>query len=87
MVYKMLAQKKVFLKIGPKGQITIPIKLRNQWQTNIVAIEVSENGEATLSPAENIEGSLHAYKKDIDTPFEEVRNIAWKKSLKSRVGE
>lgn len=76
---------RIFLKIGPRGQITIPIALRNSWGSDIVSMEIIQSDKAVISPVPSIAGSLNAYKKDEHIPFNEIRQHAWQENTNNKL--
>lgn len=72
------------LLIGPKGQITIPKKIRDLFNTKSIKMELVDDEHAVISPVKNVGGSLSKYKKKTDLSYEEIRNIAWKKALEKK---
>jgi AbrB family looped-hinge helix DNA binding protein len=73
------------LTISSKGQITLPKKIRNILSTNTVKLEITDDNKVILLPVKDIGGSLSAYKKDNDLPFQEVREQAWKEEVKNKL--
>lgn len=68
------------LSIGPRGQITLPKKIRDLFKSKAVIIELNNDNQAVLSPVPDISGIIADYKKDSDLSFDEIRKMAWHKS-------
>jgi bifunctional DNA-binding transcriptional regulator/antitoxin component of YhaV-PrlF toxin-antitoxin module len=68
------------LSIGPRGQITLPKKIRDIFGGDNVIIQLIDDKHAIISPVEDVGGGLAQYAKNCDLPFDELREIAWKKS-------
>ncbi|MBF0464695.1 MAG: AbrB/MazE/SpoVT family DNA-binding domain-containing protein [Nitrospirae bacterium] len=63
------------VKITSKGQITIPKRIRDILDTDIVEFEVKDN-LVVLKPVRSVGGSLSKYSVGRKT-FSEIRDIAW----------
>ena len=72
------------LPIGPRGQITLPKKLRDLFKTNAVIIEVVDEQHAVISPVPDVGGAISEFKKDIGLSFEEIRNNAWHDAINKK---
>lgn len=72
------------LLIGPRGQITIPKKIRDIFKSKSVKIELLDNEHAIISPVRNVGGSLSKYKRKTDLTFEEIRNESWTKEMEKK---
>jgi bifunctional DNA-binding transcriptional regulator/antitoxin component of YhaV-PrlF toxin-antitoxin module len=65
------------LSIGPRGEITLPKKIRDLFKNNSALVELLENNHAMISPAPNVKGALSEFKLKTDLNFEKIRNKAW----------
>lgn len=72
------------LSIGPRGQITLPKKLRDLFKTNTIVLELVDNQHAVISPVPDVGGAISEFKKETNLSFEEIRNNAWLDSTKTR---
>lgn len=72
------------LSIGPRGQITLPKKLRDLFKTNTIVIELVDNQHAMISPVPDIGGSISEFKRETDLSFDEIRDKAWMDSTKEK---
>ena len=70
--------------IGPRGQITLPKKLRDLFKTNTIVLELVDDKHAMISPVPDVGGAISAFKKKTDLSFDEIRNNAWIESTKER---
>ena len=73
---------KVLLTVGPRGQITIPANIRKKWKSRILALELSNGDQVTLSPIQEVAGSLSDFKIDTNLSFNEIRRQSWQNSVK-----
>jgi len=65
------------LSIGPRGQITLPKKIRDLFKSNIIILELVDEEHVVLSPVPYIGGAISSYSKKTNLTFEEIRNTAW----------
>lgn len=65
------------LSIGPRGQITLPKKIRDLFKSNAVVLELVDNEHVMISPVPDVGGAASNYTKKIDLTFEEIRNTTW----------
>lgn len=65
------------LSIGPRGQITLPKKVRDLFKSNTIVLELLDNEHAMISPVPDVGGSIADYAKKTDLNFEDIRNTAW----------
>jgi bifunctional DNA-binding transcriptional regulator/antitoxin component of YhaV-PrlF toxin-antitoxin module len=72
------------LSIGPRGQITLPKKLRNLFKTNTIVLELVDDTHAIISPVPDVGGSMAEFKKKTNLSFDQIRNQAWINSRKSK---
>lgn len=68
------------LSIGPRGQITLPKKIRDVFGGDNIIIELVDEKHAIISPVEDVGGALSKYAKRTEMSFDEIREYAWKKS-------
>ena len=68
------------LSISPRGQITLPKKLRDLFKTNTIVIEIADDKHAVISPITDVAGSISNYNKETNLPFDKIRNDAWNNS-------
>ena len=67
----------ILAKITSKGQVTIPKRIRNLMETDLVKFRV-EGGKVILEPVRDVGGIFKEYAKKAISR-EEEREIAWKK--------
>jgi len=72
------------LFIGPKGQVTIPKKIRDLFNSNTIVIEIVDNTHAIITPAPDVAGAIAEFQKKTNLTFDEIRDKAWKKSIKGK---
>lgn len=72
------------LSIGPKGQITLPKKIRDIFKSKAVVLELVDNQHVIISPVPDVGGSISNYAKQTDLSFEEIRNTAWLSARKNK---
>jgi len=65
------------LSIGPRGQITLPKKIRSLFKSNTVVLELVNNEQVIISPVPDVGGAIANYTKNSNLTFEEIRNTAW----------
>ncbi|QWR77556.1 AbrB/MazE/SpoVT family DNA-binding domain-containing protein [Candidatus Magnetomonas plexicatena] len=70
------------VKITSKGQITIPKRIRDILDSNIVEFEVKDNN-VVLKPVRSVGGSLSKYAEGHNT-FSEIRDIAWNTAVNDK---
>jgi len=73
------------LSIGPRGQITLPKKLRDLFKSDSITIEIIDDKHAMISPVPDIGGIISEFQKITDLSFEEIREQAWIDSEENRV--
>jgi len=73
------------LSIGPRGQITLPKKLRDLFKSDSITIEIIDDKHAIISPVPDIGGIISEFQKITDLSFEEIREQAWIDSEENRV--
>jgi AbrB family looped-hinge helix DNA binding protein len=70
------------VKITKKGQITLPKKVRQLLNSDIVEFEIVDNN-LVLKPVQSVSGSLGAYAKK-PLPFNSARDSAWEKAINEK---
>ena len=73
-------------KITKKGQVTIPRKIREQLDSQIVEFAIVGN-DIVMRPVKSVAGSLSSYAKKRAVTFKEVREKAWDEAVRERYGE
>ena len=73
-------------KITKKGQVTIPRRIRERLDSQIVEFAIVEN-EIVIRPVKSVAGSLRSHVKKGAVPFKEAREKAWGGAVKERYGE
>jgi len=73
------------LSIGPRGQITLPKKLRDLFKSDSITIEIIDDKHAMISPVPDIGGIISEFQKITNLSFEEIREQAWIDSQKNEV--
>ncbi|PCJ29796.1 MAG: hypothetical protein COA94_00105 [Rickettsiales bacterium] len=51
------------LFIGPRGQITLPKKIRNLFKSDAVVLELVDNEHVMISPVPDVGGAIFNYAK------------------------
>ena len=73
-------------KITEKGQVTIPRKIREKLNSEVVEFEIV--GDTILiKPVRSVAGSLRAHSHKGPRSFEEAREEAWGKMVKEKYGK
>ena len=67
-------------KVSKKGQVTIPKKIRDLLNSNIIKF-VIKNEEVTIEPVKDVGGSLAKFAKK-KFYYKEERDIAWENVVK-----
>ena len=65
------------LSIGPRGQITLPKKIRDLFKSNAVVLELVDNEHVMISPVLDVGGAISNYTKKTNLTFKEIRSTAW----------
>ena len=73
--------------ISSKGQIVLPKKVRNLLNTNIISLVINDQNQVVITPVHELGGSLSDYSKDIEIPFEELREQAWKNAILAKTDD
>jgi AbrB family looped-hinge helix DNA binding protein len=74
-------------KITRKGQVTIPRKIREKLNSEVVEFDVMEDNNIVLRPVKSVAGSLSSYAKRGAGSFREIRERAWEKVVGERYGK
>lgn len=72
------------ISISPRGQITLPKKLRDLFKTNSIRLEIIDDSHAMISPIPDVGGAISEFKKKTDLSFEQVRNQSWANSINNK---
>ena len=67
----------ISVKITKKGQITIPKKIREFLDSNVIEFEIIE-GKVIVKPVRSVAGSLSKYARKY-VSFKKVREETWNK--------
>ena len=73
-------------KITKKGQVTIPRKIRERLNSQIVEFAIVGN-DVVMRPVKSVAGSLNSYAKKGVVTFKEARGNAWDEVVRERYGE
>lgn len=73
------------IKITRKGQITIPLKIRELLGSDVIEFKII-NGRVVVEPVVSVAGSLSSYAKGY-VPLEKAREAAWEKVVEDRSAE
>jgi len=73
-------------KITKKGQVTIPQKVRNKLDSEIVEFSIVKD-QIVLKPVKSVAGSLNGYVKKDSLSFKEEREKAWTEAVEDRYGK
>jgi len=73
-------------KITKKGQVTIPRKIRERLNSQIVEFAIVGN-DVVMRPVKSVAGSLNSYAKRGGVTFKEAREKAWDEVVRERYGE
>lgn len=73
-------------KITKKGQVTIPQKIREKLNSEVIEFDILESG-VMIRPVKSVAGSLNSYSKKGMMPFKEEREEAWDGIVRERYGE
>lgn len=73
-------------KITKKGQVTIPRKIRERLNSQIVEFAIVGN-DVVLRPVKSVAGSLNSYAKKAVVTFKEAREKAWDEAVRERYGK
>ncbi len=73
-------------KITKKGQVTIPRKIREKLNSEVIEFDILEN-DVVIKPVKSIAGSLYSYAKKKVIPFKEEREKAWEEVVREQYDE
>jgi len=73
-------------KITKKGQVTIPRKIRERLDSQIVEFAIVGN-DIVMRPVKSVAGSLRPHAKKEAVRFKEAREKAWDEAVRERYGE
>jgi len=73
-------------KITKKGQLTIPRKIREHLDSQVVEFAIVGK-DIVMKPVKSVAGSLSSYAKKGAVPFREAREKAWEEAVRERYGE
>lgn len=74
-------------KITRKGQVTIPRKIREKLNSEVIEFDVMEDNNVVLRPVKSVAGSLRSYAKRKVGSFRKIRERAWEKVVQEKYGE
>jgi len=72
-------------KITKKGQVTIPRKIREKLNSEVIEFDILESG-VMIRPVKSVAGSLNSYVKKM-IPFKEEREKAWEEIVREQYDE
>lgn len=73
-------------KITKKGQVTIPLKIRERLDSQVVEFAIVRD-DIVMRPVKSVAGSLRSYAKKAAGAFKEAREKAWDEAVRERYGE
>ncbi len=73
-------------KITKKGQVTIPRKIRERLDSQVIEFAIVGNN-IVIRPVKSVAGSLRSYSKKGAVAFKEAREKAWDEAVRERYGE
>ncbi len=73
-------------KITRKGQVTIPQKIREKLNSEVVEFTVLDD-QILLRPVRSIAASLTEFSKKSRLSFREAREKAWEEAVQERYGK
>lgn len=73
------------IKISSKGQIVLPKKIRQLFNSNIISLLIDDKNQVVLSQVHELGGSLSAYSKNTSLTFDEIREEAWQENTRTKV--
>ena len=73
------------LKLSSRGQIVLPKKVREALNSTYVTIHINDH-KATIAAAPSVAGALSQYAKNVDPnlSWNEIRELAWERSVAPR---
>ena len=73
-------------KITKKGQVTIPRKIRERLDSQIIEFAIVGD-DIVMRPVKSVAGSLRSYAKKGAVAFKEAREKAWDEAGRERYGQ
>jgi AbrB family looped-hinge helix DNA binding protein len=73
-------------KITKKGQVTIPQKIREKLNSEVIQFDIVEDN-VVIRPVKSVAGSLSSYARKGLMAFKEAREKAWEEAVRERHGE
>jgi AbrB family looped-hinge helix DNA binding protein len=73
-------------KITKKGQVTIPQKIREKLNSQVIQFDIVEDN-IVIRPVKSVAGSLSSYAKKGHIPYKQAREKAWEEATRERYGE
>jgi AbrB family looped-hinge helix DNA binding protein len=73
-------------KITKKGQVTIPQKIREKLNSQVIQFDIVED-DVVIRPVKSVAGSLSSYAKKGLIPYKQAREKAWEEAVRERYGE
>ena len=73
-------------KITEKGQVTIPRKIREKLNSEVVEFEIVDDA-VLIKPVRSVAGSLRAHSHKVPRSFEEAREEGWGEMVKEKYGK
>lgn len=73
-------------KITKKGQVTIPQKIREKLNSQVIQFDIVEDN-VVIRPVKSVAGSLSSYAKKGLIPYKQAREKAWEEAIRERYGE
>ncbi len=73
-------------KITEKGQVTIPRKIREKLNSQIVEFEIVDD-TILIRPIHSVAGALHGHSPKGPDSFREARETAWAEAVKEKYGK
>lgn len=70
-------------KITKKGQVTIPKRIRDLLNSDIIEFEVRNNG-IYIQPVKSVAGGLKRYARKY-VPLNKIRDNVWEKIVKDKI--
>ncbi len=73
-------------KVTEKGQVTIPRKIRDKLNSEIIEFEIVDDA-VLIRPVRSVAGSLRAHSRKEPHPFAKEREEAWAEMVKEKYGK
>jgi AbrB family looped-hinge helix DNA binding protein len=74
------------VKITRKGQVTIPQRIREKLNSQIIQFDIVDDN-VVIKPVKSVAGSLSSYAKKGLIPFEDAREKTWEEVVRGQHGE